>query len=57
MTAVLCVTWSLRERVTGCDSAQGTGPEGREGAAGTDQRARPLGYENFSFLVFFFNFY
>lgn len=53
VTAV-CVTWSVGERVTGCDSAQGMGLAGRGGVVGTDRRARPLGCENFCFLFFFF---
>lgn len=43
------VTWSVGERVTGCESAQGMGPVGR---VGTDRRAKPLGCENFCFLGF-----
>lgn len=54
VTAAVCVTWSVSERVTGCDSAQGMGPWAGTGWAGTDRRARPLGCENFSFLVFFY---
>ena len=29
-----CVTWSVGERVTGCESAQGMGPVGRGRAGG-----------------------
>lgn len=34
VTAAVCVTWSVGERVTGCESAQGMGPVGRGRAGG-----------------------
>lgn len=34
VTAAVCVTWSVGEGVTGCDSAQGMGPVGQGGAGG-----------------------
>ena len=40
VTAAVCVTWSVGERVTGCESAQGTGPAGR-GRGGWAQTGVP----------------
>ena len=37
VTAAVCVTWSVGERVTGCESAQGMGPVGRGRAGGPGQ--------------------
>ena len=53
-SATVCVTWSVSERVPGCESAQGMGPAGQGGAGGHRQECQTPGTllrcENFCFL-------
>jgi hypothetical protein len=55
VTAAVCVTCSVGERVSGCDSvSKEWGRWARVGQVGTDRRAKPLGHENTCFLSFIY---
>lgn len=56
VTAAVCVTWSVGEGVTGCDSAQGVGPAGQGGAGGHRPACQAPGLGKLQFSGFFFFF-